>query len=71
MSRMPRRKSTPKGWRSQDFQFGDRSKVVGAGADNLPGNTPAEDHLGRPRALDFERFDVVDWSLNDQAEDFS
>ena len=65
------RKSVPRGWRGQDFQFGDRSKILGAGADNLPGSTPGEDHMGRPRPLDFERFDSVDWTLNDQAEEYS
>lgn len=70
MANMPRRKSKPKGWRGQQFRYGDASKIVGA-LDNLPGCTPGEDATGRPRALDFEHFDSVDWTLNDQAEEFS
>lgn len=67
---LPRRKSKPKGWRGQEFSYGDAHKITGHGPGG-PGQTPGEDNFGRPRALDFEHFDAVDWSLNDQAEDFS
>ena len=65
-------KPSARGWHKYDFQFGANfAKVVGESGDNTKGDTPDRDRLGRPRALDFEHYSSVDWSLNDDSEDYS
>jgi len=65
-----RKKKIRTPWRN-GFRFGNQSHVVGAAGDNLPQDTPAFDKAGRPRALDFERYGEVDFSLNDIADEYS
>lgn len=65
-----------RGWRDYEFNFGSVARkrletALGAGADNLPGHTPATGPGGKIRALDFDHFDEVDFTLNDEAEDYS
>jgi len=57
------------GWRN--FSYGSALKRIDAESDNLPGCTPDKDARGRPRPLDFEKFDAVDYALNDYGEEFN
>jgi hypothetical protein len=64
--------SKAKGWRGKDFRFGKQlEKMQANGEGDAPGETADRDANGRPRALDFENYSSVDWSLYDSMEDFS
>ena len=63
------RKKHVNGWRN--FTYGSGIHRMDAESENLPGCTPDKDPHGRPRPLDFERFDRVDFALNDYTEEFN